>query len=319
MEKIGILIETKDDVIKKTNFGMISQVRGQTRGLCALVMNAKGSLYQEQLQAYGIEKIIDIATGEGPLQWNPVAWAGAIISAMNQFGINTLCGLTSALGKDLLPRIAARLDAPLVMDCMEIDLVRHTAKKSQFSGKTVATIKVSGHHYVFGMRPNAAEAAPQPCESELIAYHVPAESPDLAVRQIKQDAAQGIDLTEADVIISGGRGMENAENFDILFECAQVIGAAVGASRAAVDAGWVPHTMQVGQTGATVNPKVYIACGISGSVQHFAGMKTSGLIVAVNTDPEAGIVKNCDYYMVADLFDVIPVLTDRLKAAVEDN
>jgi electron transfer flavoprotein alpha subunit len=110
--------------------------------------------------------------------------------------------------------------------------------------------------------------------------------------------------------------MKNSDNFSILFECAQLIGAAVGASRAAVDAGWAPHTMQVGQTGATVNPKVYIACGISGSVQHFAGMKTSGLILAVNTDPEANIMKNCDYYIVADLFEIVPMLTNLLKTIV---
>lgn len=113
--------------------------------------------------------------------------------------------------------------------------------------------------------------------------------------------------------------MENPENFEILFECARVMGAAVGASRVAVDAGWVPHTMQVGQTGATVSPKVYIACGISGSVQHFAGMKTSGLIIAINTDPEASITKNCDYYIVADLFKIVPVLTRQLKLIAVEN
>ena len=113
--------------------------------------------------------------------------------------------------------------------------------------------------------------------------------------------------------------MKISENFGILFESANVMGAGVGASRVAVDAGWVPHSMQVGQTGATVSPKVYIACGISGSVQHFAGMKTSGLIVAVNTDPEASITKNCDYYIVADLFEIIPILTEQIKQIVDKN
>jgi electron transfer flavoprotein alpha subunit len=107
--------------------------------------------------------------------------------------------------------------------------------------------------------------------------------------------------------------MQNPENFRLLWECAETIGAAVGASRVAVDAGWVPHSMQVGQTGATVSPKVYIACGISGSVQHFAGMKTSGMIIAINSDPDAAIIKRCDYYAVADLFDVLPELTLKLQ------
>jgi electron transfer flavoprotein alpha subunit len=111
--------------------------------------------------------------------------------------------------------------------------------------------------------------------------------------------------------------MENSENFRILWQCAEQINAAVGASRVAVDAGWVPHAMQVGQTGATVSPKVYIACGISGSVQHFAGMKTSGLIIAINTDPEAAIIKRCDYFAVADLFEIIPLLTGMLRDRVD--
>ena len=128
--------------------------------------------------------------------------------------------------------------------------------------------------------------------------------------------SRGIDLTEADIILSGGRGLGNTENFNLLFDCAEKMAAAVGASRVAVDEGWVPHAMQVGQTGKTVSPKVYIACGISGSVQHFAGMKTAAMIIAVNKDSEAAIMKRCDYFVVADLFEIIPALTTRLKAAV---
>jgi electron transfer flavoprotein alpha subunit len=227
---------------------------------------------------------------------------------MENFGITSLCGLTSARGKELLPRIAARLDAPLVMDCIDINLTEGIAIKSQFSGKTIATIKVKGQHYIYGIRPNAIEAKTAPCQTEVIPFQVKVDEEVLVVKEIKQQAFKGIDLTEADIIISGGRGMENPDNFDILFECAELIGAAVGASRAAVDAGWVPHSMQVGQTGKTVSPKAYIACGISGSVQHFAGMKTAGMIIAVNTDREAAIVQKCDYFIVADLFEIIPVL-----------
>jgi electron transfer flavoprotein alpha subunit len=126
-----------------------------------------------------------------------------------------------------------------------------------------------------------------------------------------------VDLTEAEIIISGGRAMQNGDNFRILQECAEVLGASVGASRVAVDAGWVPHSMQVGQTGKTVSPKLYIACGISGSVQHFAGMKTSGVIVAINTDPQADMMQRCDYGIVGDLFEVVPILTRRLKAVLQ--
>jgi electron transfer flavoprotein alpha subunit len=318
MEKIGILIEFKDDKIKKTNYGVISLARKQGCELYALVLNAKGISYKEHLQEYGVGKIVDITSKEGPLQWNPDSWAKAVIAAMEHFGIRTLCGLTSARGKDVLPRIAAYLDAPLVMDCTGLNLNERTVKKSQFSGKTIATLKVEGRHYIFGIRPNAIGAEPAPGETEVIPFQANADEENLVVKDIKQQAIKGIDLTEADIIISGGRGMENPDNFEILFECAERIGAAVGASRAAVDAGWVPHSMQVGQTGKTVSPKVYIACGISGSVQHFAGMKTAGMIIAINKDLEAAIVQKCDYFVAADLFEIIPVLTRQLLAMAEN-
>jgi len=319
MRKIGILLETKDGVLKKTNFGVITAARSDGHELYGFLVGGSGADHKTALEAYGIHKLVEITAKQGALDWNPVCWSGAIIDAMDHFGVNTLLGLTSAQGKELLPRIAAALDAPLVMDCMDINLSEHTVKKSQFSGKTVATIQVRGPFYIYGVRPNVFEATPTPAEAELIPFQTDPESDGLVVKEIRQDAARGIDLTEADIIISGGRGMKNSDNFHILFKCADLIGAAVGASRVAVDAGWVPHSMQVGQTGATVSPKVYIACGISGSVQHFAGMKTSGLIVAVNTDPEANIVKKCDYYLVADLFEIIPVLTDQLAAIVNKN
>lgn len=313
MEKVGILIEVKDDKVKKTNYGVITLARRQACELYAVVVNDNAAGLQEQLQQYGIERIIEITSQQGPVQWSPVKWAKAIIAAMDHFGIRTLCGLTSARGKDLLPRIAADLDAPLVMDCTELNFNEHTAKKSQFSGKTIATIKVTGQHYIYGIRPNAIEAKPAPCKAEVIPFRAKVGKEDLVVKEIKQQEFKGVDLTEADIIISGGRGMQNPASFEILFECAEMIGAAVGASRAAVDAGWVPHSMQVGQTGKTVSPKVYIACGISGSVQHFAGMKTAGMIIAINKDLEAAIMQKCDYFVVADLFEIIPVLTRRLQ------
>jgi electron transfer flavoprotein alpha subunit len=305
MEKIGILIETKDGQVKKTNFGVITAARGDGHELYAFLLDGNGAQYRTELGNYGIQKIVDIATTQGALAWNPVSWSMAVMGAMEHFGVNTLLGLASPQGKELLPRIAAHLDAPLVMDCTAVNLTEHTATKSQFSGKTIATMDVSGSfYYLYGIRPNSIEAQPAPCEAEVIAFQTDVESKNLTVREIKQAASERIDLTEADVIISGGRGVKNSENFRILFECADVIGAAVGASRVAVDAEWVPYAMQVGQTGKTVSPKVYLACGISGSVQHFAGMKTSGLIIAINEDAGSNIMKNCDYYVVGDLHEI---------------
>ena len=317
MEKVAILIETKNGAIKKSNFGVITAAHGDDHELYALLIDGSENDHKTALEAYGIHKIVEIASDEGALAWNPVTWSKAVISAMQHFGINTLLGLTSAQGKELLPRIAARFDAPLVMDCIAVNLATHTVEKSQYSGRTIATIKTHGPYSIYGMRPNAIEPQPKPGTAEFIPFTAKVDSQMLTVKEIKQTDAGGIDLTEADVIISGGRGMANSENFHILRECAEQIGAAVGASRVAVDAEWVPHSMQVGQTGATVSPKVYIACGISGSVQHFAGMKTSGLIIAINTDPNAAILKRCDYFVVADLFEIIPVLTGKLRGRVD--
>jgi electron transfer flavoprotein alpha subunit len=237
---------------------------------------------------------------------------------MESLGIKVLLGLASIQGKDLLARIAAALDAPLILDCIAVNLAEHTVQKSQFSGKTIATLKVEGAFRIYGIRPNTIEATLSPSEAQVVAFPTVEKNADLTVNEIKQSSSGGIDLTEADVILSGGRGLENSENFSVLFECADVIGAAVGASRVAVDEGWVPYAMQVGQTGKTVCPKVYIACGISGSVQHFAGMKTAGMIIAINKDPEAAIVKKSDYFVIADLFKIVPVMTRHLKARIAD-
>ena len=319
MEKVGILIETKDGQVKKTNFGVITAARGEGRELYAFLLDGNGAQYRSELGYYGVHKIVDITTPRGTLAWNPVSWSVAVVDTMAHFGIRTLVGLTSLQGKELLPRIAAHLDAPLVMDCMAVNLTEHTATKSQYSGKTIATMDVRGSFSIYGIRPNAIGAQSAPCEAELIAYQTGVESKNLTVKEIKKAGSDRIDLTEADVIVSGGRGMKNSENFEILFECADVIGAAVGASRVAVDAQWVPYAMQVGQTGKTVSPKVYIACGISGSVQHFAGMKTSGLIIAINEDADANIMKNCDYYTVGDLRVIVPLLTEQLKQIVGED
>jgi electron transfer flavoprotein alpha subunit len=317
MENVGIIIECDGDNVKKTNYGVITLARRQSTKLIALMLNGNGNAHQKLLQEYGIEKIVDIVSKEGHIKWNGDTWARAIIDAMNHFNISTLLGLTSPQGKDVLPRIAAVLNAPLVMDCMDVDLSLKTATTSQFSGKTIAIIKLKGRHKVYGIRPNAIEPKAAPAASaDVISFETDVQDDGLIVKEMLKGSSGGVDLSEADIIISGGRGMGVSESFDILFKCAEVMGAAVGASRVAVDAGWVPYTMQVGQTGATVSPKVYIACGISGSVQHFAGMKTSGIIIAINKDPEANIMKNCDYYIVADLFEIVPLLTQKLKAAV---
>ena len=315
MQKIGILIETKNGEIKKTNFGVITAARGDDRELYAFLLEIPSVDQKALLQAYGVNHIVEIQSTDLTVDYNPASWSQAVIQAMVHFGINSLLGLASLQGQNLLPRIAAGLNAPLVMDCSAVDLDGHTVKKSQFSGRAIATMKTEGPYHIYGMRPNAIEATPAAAQAKSLSFQADIKADGLTVKEIKSGDSERIDLSEADVIISGGRGMENSENFSLLFECAEKIGAAVGASRVAVDEGWVPHTMQVGQTGKTVSPKVYLACGISGSVQHFAGMKTAAMIIAVNTDREAVIMKKCDYFVAADLFEIIPTLTARIGSA----
>ena len=316
MQKIGILIETSAQDLKPTIYGVITAARGEGHEIYGLVFDGKGAQYREDLQAYGIQKVVDIQSAEGLLSWNPHNWAMAIIQAMDQLGIHILLGLTTYRTKDVFPRIAAMLDAPLLLDCIGVDLKTLTAEKSQFSGKTIATVRMRGKHFLFGIRPNVIEARPAPTKAEVVSCRIQIDDESLLVEALKPDSAGTMDLSEAQIIIAGGRGMQNGENYKILHECADVLGAAVGASRVAVDAGWVPHSMQVGQTGTTVSPNLYIACGISGSVQHFAGMKTSGVVVAINTDAQAAMMQHCDYGIVGDLFEVLPLLTRQLKTAL---
>ena len=194
-----------------------------------------------------------------------------------------------------------------------MDVAAGRAQKSQYSGKAIATFQVEGAAAVYGIRPNVIAPLARRAAARIEHYQTTITPGALTVTGVERGSGRQLPLAEANIIISGGRGMRNGENFALLAECAQVLDAAVGASRVAVDAGWVPHGMQVGQTGITVTPALYIACGISGSIQHFAGMKTSGTIVAINTDPNAPMVQRSDYAIIGDLFEIVPRLTRQLE------
>ncbi len=313
--KVGILIEETNGQVKDSVLGVVSYLRQMDVPVNAFTFPPTPGVFTEQLGHYGVDTIYEITFATNSLINDPQTRAHALAEAMQFAGIWTLFGLASPTGRDLLPRLAAWFDAPLVMDCTKVDLKSKTATTSMYSGKTEAVIRAEGERLFFGMRPNHHHKVPKPAAPEVIAFQ-PEAIPLTGIEYHGMEiiAEQGIDLTEAQVIISGGRGLKNGENFRILFDCAGKLGAGVGASRVAVDEGWVPYTMQVGQTGVKVNPEVYIACGISGSVQHFAGMQTSGLIIAVNKDPKAPIVAKSDYYLLGDLFEIIPRLTEKLQA-----
>jgi electron transfer flavoprotein alpha subunit len=314
MDKSGVFIEQADGDIKQSIPGVVSYLRSFNAQVYAFVLCDTPGTFVKELGKWGIDTIVEIQVTDTESLWNPQLVSEMVVQAMYRTGVKYLFGTSSAEGRNVLPRVAALLEASLVMDCTKVDPEQGTAVTSNYSGKTEALIEFSGRFNVFGMRPNYYKPVAADITPEVLRISPEIENhTGIRFQGVVESARSGVDLTEADVIVSGGRGLKNGENFSVLFELAEELNAAVGASRVAVDEGWVPYTMQVGQTGVKVNPKVYIACGISGSVQHFAGMKTAGIIIAVNQDENAPIFKNCDYYVVGDLFEIVPYLTWKLK------
>jgi len=315
MATIGILIETEAGAVKETNFGVLTAARGPGgHTLVALMTENLAQGAGKDLERYGVHQMVQLKSEAGDLVRNPDLKARALAAAVDSYRLDALLGLASARGRDIFGRLAALMDLPLAADCLEIDVAARTAHKSHFSGKTVATLKMGAEILLATIRPNAVEAVEAPVEAAVEDFSAALEDPALVeVVEVKQTGVGNVDLTEAAVIVTGGRPIASADNYGILEACARLLDGAVGASRAAVDAGFAPHSMQVGQTGKTVSPRLYIGCGLSGSVQHFAGMKTSKVIVAINTDRDAPIFEKCDYGIIGDLFEVVPVLTEILK------
>lgn len=315
MKQAGILIEMDNGRVKETSLGMITLAAKTAGFLTALVLDGVTDDIADHLAAHGVHTIVDLALPEDTaLRWNPAVRSAVVVQAVRELKLDRILGLSSPEGKDILPRVAALLDAPLVMDCVDVDLNTDIAKTSQYSGKVMAQIQVTGDIQVFGIRPNACPPESAPVQARTVAM-----TPDAAVPEnIKLlswdegDSDGRYTLAESDIIIAGGRGLKNKENFSLIFECAKKLNAAPGASRVAVDEGWVPYAFQVGQTGEKVSPQVYIACGISGSIQHFAGMKTAKMIIALNKDENAAFMANCDYQVQGDLFDILPEIIRQL-------
>ena len=314
MDNIGVLIESGSEGIKETNFGVITAARRKSGGnLLAVIINGDTAA-KDVLETYGVQKVVAVAAPTPEFAARPELQAAGLAAAVRHFEMAGLLGLASPKGRDLLARVAAILDAPLVQDCLNVNPDDGTVTKSHFSGRTTATLRLKGRPWVCSLRPNSVEPVPAPAAATLEIFQAPfTDSARIRVEAVRTGGSGSAELTEANIIITGGRAIGSADNFQVLRECAAELGAAVGASRAAVDAGYAPHSMQVGQTGKTVSPKLYIACGVSGAVQHFAGMKTSKFIVAINNDKDAPIFGKSDYGILGDLFEVVPVLTEVLR------
>jgi len=270
------------------------------------------------LAHYGADRII-CAQHELLESYSAEAYASAVAQVAQRIQPKIILGSASAMGRDFLPRVAARLRTGLAQDCIEarIDGGQLECLRPIYAGKAYARVRSISTPAFATLRPNVfAISEPDPSRSAAVEVFAPElikEKVRARCIEVISSSAQKVVLTEASIIVSGGRGLKGPENFPMVQQLADALGGAMGASRAAVDAGWIDHQHQVGQTGKTVSPTLYIACGISGAIQHLAGMSTSKYIVAINKDPEAPIFKIADYGIVGDLFAVVPALTQEIR------
>lgn len=244
-------------------------------------------------------------------------YAKVIAEIVEDKNISTILLSATSMGKELAPCIAAKLDGALAPDCIDIhwDADNLIARRPVYAGKALIDVEIQSANKVFSLRPNvfnAGESNGTICPVEIYQPNISEE--DVSTRVIEMKTSSGkIDVAEASIIVSGGRGMQGPENFNLIEELADVLHAATGASRAVVDAGWRQHAEQVGQTGKTVSPTMYVACGISGAIQHLAGMSSSKVIVAINKDKDAPIFQVADYGIAGDVFEILPALTSELR------
>lgn len=303
------IAELKGDDLKKISKELVSAGRKLSDTVVALLINGTDAHAKELFEAGA-----DVVVKNGTSEYTPQGYANIAAAVAEAKGAKVILLPHSVMGKDFAGRLAVKVGGALAADVTEIkgsaDEVE--VRKPVYSGKAYANIKIKATAVVT-IRPNSQEvishSGPETIESS------DAAEGDVSSRLADIEAGGGekIQLTDASVIVSGGRGIKGPENWPILQELCDSIGAALGASRAAVDAGWIDHSHQVGQTGKTVSPNCYIACGISGAIQHLAGMGSSKVIVAINKDPEAPIFKVATYGVVDDLFQVVPALTTEFK------
>jgi len=323
MPNILVVAETRGGELRKVALEAVTAARALADAsgggeVHALVFGPPGTAAKvEPLAQHGADKVI---VCEHPAYDKADAESMSATIAARAAGFPLVLLSASAQGKDLAPRVSAKLDAPLLSDCLTVQLsgTAVTVTHPTYTAKTIATLKADPTPIVVSVRPNATTPAvnARPLAAETIA---PASDPSASRVKVTEVVASGgtkLDLGEAPVIISGGRGLKEAANFKLVEDLADAFGnAAVGATRAVTDDGWRPHEDQIGQTGRLVSPDLYVAVGISGAIQHLAGMRTSKTIVAINKDPEAPIFKVADYGIVGDALEIVPVLTAAVRAA----
>jgi electron transfer flavoprotein alpha subunit len=317
--KILAFAEQREGKFKKSAFE-VAQTAKQLAGqlgveVVAVVIGDNVSGIAPELGAYGATRVL--AVQDPRLHYySTTAYAKALAEIARKEDAGVILLPASQMGKDLAPRLGAKLGAGIAADCTAIAVSggEITATRPVYAGKAMITVKVVSPVKIFTLRPNVFTATPSGGTAAVEACAVDLTDADFGAKATSVKIAEGRpDVTEASIIVSGGRGMKAPEHFALVETLADVLGGAVGASRAVVDAGWRPHDEQVGQTGKTVSPSLYVACGISGAVQHIAGMSSSKCIVAINKDKDAPIFQIADYGIVGDVFEVLPALTAELK------
>jgi electron transfer flavoprotein alpha subunit len=318
---ILVFIEEREGTIKKSSLEVLSAARK----LADILQEPVSALYvgekepSANLAHFGADRIL-LARHELLGTYTTEGFAATMSQAAKTMEPRIILASATAMGRDFLPRVAARLAVGLAQDCIDIRIMdgkQCECVRPIYAGKAYARVRPTLLPAMATLRPNVftlgAPDVSRTAETEVLKSDLKPE--EIHARVVGFQAAGGgkVELTEADIVVSGGRGLKGPENFPLLQELADSLGAALGASRAAVDAGWIEHAHQVGQTGKTVSPTLYIACGISGAIQHLAGMSSSKYVVAINKDADAPIFKVADYGIVGDLFSVVPALTQEIK------
>lgn len=321
MSKILVFTEFQNSQLKRSSQELLQFAAQTGRPVVALALGTQAGVGVSQLAHHGAAEVL-LSKNHVYDTFNPELFAAALTEAIQSSGATLVLASASSSAKDVFPRVAARIGAGLVSDGTELKVSGEDVKvkKPLYAGKCFATAQFENTNTkIVLMRANQLTVSPANTSQTAAVTEVQFTQPSLKtlIKDIVKGASEKLDLTEANIIVSGGRGLKEAANFKMLEDLAGVLGATVGASRAVVDAGWVGHSMQVGQTGKTVAPSLYIAVGISGAIQHLAGMSGSKVIVAINSDPNAPIFQKATYGIVGDAFEIVPKLTEEFKKVLQ--
>jgi electron transfer flavoprotein alpha subunit len=321
MSKILVFVEFQNGKLKRSSQELLQFAAKQGSPVVALALGSQSAAGKEALAQNGAAEILFSSSADFD-QYNPELFTAVIAEQIEKSGATIVLASAGSLAKDLFPRVAAKITAGLVSDGTELTISNGQVKvkKPLYSGKCFAHAEFDNCKYqIVLMRANQLLVGPVDASKTATATEITVTKPSLKtlIKQIVKGTSEKLDLTEANIIVSGGRGLKDAEQFKLINPLADALGATVGATRAVVDAGWVPHSMQVGQTGKTVAPTLYIAVGISGAIQHIAGMSGAKVIVAINNDANAPIFQKATYGIVGDAFEILPLLTEEFKKALQ--